>query len=129
MDHRKYIAFFILFSFSVFLGHNMVPHHHHVEPVQRAMHQPCSTDQHNSHEEDNHSSHCHAFNGLDFVKFSDLEVIQPAAQSLYLSSISEEILMELRDGLDVRKYAISHTKWRSSDISGGINLRAPPGNV
>lgn len=80
MKVNRYIAGLLLICFSAFLGHNLVPHHHHSE----VFHSPIATDcpfehgEHQDHERDSdadsdsekHPIHCHAFNDVVFEKYS-----------------------------------------------------------
>ena len=84
MTIKRYIAGLLLICFSAFLGHNLVPHHHHSE----VFHSPIATDcpfehgDHQGHDNDadpdseEHPIHCHAFNGVVFEKYT-APVIKP----------------------------------------------------
>lgn len=74
MKLHRYITGLLLLCFSAFLGHNLVPHHHHSE----VYHSPIATDcpfEHGDHQEHDHQHdasehplHCHAFNDVVFEK-------------------------------------------------------------
>lgn len=80
MNANRNIAAFLIICFSAFLGHNLVPHHHH----SRVFHTPVVSDcsykhgDHHGHEQDGvnepdtekQSRHCHAFNDVVFPKYS-----------------------------------------------------------
>ena len=66
MLKRQLIAILFASVLMANLGHNIVPHHHHIDSI--LSHQGC-----HEHNEDNsafHSgdptSHCHAFNGIEY---------------------------------------------------------------
>ena len=80
MKIKRHIAGLLLICFSAFLGHNLVPHHHHSE----VFHTPIATDcpfEHGDHQEqdhhgdaktnaEKHPTHCHAFNDVVFEKYN-----------------------------------------------------------
>jgi len=134
MNVNRYIAALLFFCFSAFLGHNLVPHHHHSE----IFHSPIATDcpfehgdqhghDHDSDtESDHHPVHCHAFNDVVFEKYTNL-VGGPwnlQAQSMFVAgkSLDPEVPQTAPRSLftDLKLPCKSHT-----DI-GSRALRAPP---
>ncbi len=84
MKVYRHIALLLLISFSAFLGHNLVPHHHHTEallnpiatdcPIEHEDHHSCDLDKEGvSHPPDEHPVHCHAFNDVVFEKHNTKE--------------------------------------------------------
>lgn len=82
MTIKRHIAGLLLICFSAFLGHNLVPHHHHSEiytspistdcPFEHGDHQghdPDGDKQSNTHKAE-HPTHCHAFNDVVFKKYN-----------------------------------------------------------
>jgi hypothetical protein len=69
--HRK-IAILLLICFSVFLGHNLVPHHHISEDLFLPLAASCPIDHQYGSEttKDQHPTHCHAFNDVAFENFN-----------------------------------------------------------
>jgi hypothetical protein len=83
MKAYRHIAITLLICFSVFLGHDLVPHHHHSE----VFHSPLTTNcpfEHGDQPKHNHDAdtdhhadtdaeanpfHCHAFNDVVFEKY------------------------------------------------------------
>ena len=66
MLKKQFIAFLFASVLIANLGHNIVPHHHHIDSI--LSHHGCQ-----EHDEDNsafHSgdptNHCHAFNGIEY---------------------------------------------------------------
>lgn len=80
MKVKGYIASLLLLCFSVYLGHNLVPHHHHAEvfkspltaacPFEHGDHQGHDHNSDSNSDENEHPTHCHAFNDVVFEKYS-----------------------------------------------------------
>jgi hypothetical protein len=76
----RHLAYVLLICFSAFLGHNLVPHHHHSEVYLGPVDTDCPfehEDQHghgHGHEAgtnpEEHPIHCHAFNDVVFKKYN-----------------------------------------------------------
>jgi len=136
MKVNRYIAVLLLFCFSAFLGHNLIPHHHHSE----VFHSPVASDcpfEHDDHQgldhessaivdADDHPVHCHAFNDLVFEKYT-LSVVKPWSFQLHAllapgkSLVPEVPLVEISSQiLSLKLPCNSHT-----DI-GSRALRGPP---
>jgi len=80
MNANRYIAAFFIICFSAFLGHNLVPHHHHSEvfqipivsdcPYEHGDHYGHDQDGVNEPETEKQPTHCHAFNDVVLEKYS-----------------------------------------------------------
>jgi len=80
MKVKGYIASLLLLCFSAFLGHNLIPHHHHSEvfrspiatncPFEHGDHQGHDHKSDASADTDEHPTHCHAFNNVVFEKYN-----------------------------------------------------------
>lgn len=85
MKVRSYISLILSICFSVFLGHNLIPHHHHSEQVNVPVAAECPIDHGDTHEHDHDGEdfplHCHAFNDVVFDK----------CQSIQLPKVSQDI--------------------------------------
>jgi hypothetical protein len=68
MIRQHYIGSLLLLCFSVFLAHNLVPHHHHSELISKLAGQTCPIDHEDHREPGDHATHCHAFNEVTFYK-------------------------------------------------------------
>jgi hypothetical protein len=68
MINKKSIAQILLICFSVILGHQWVPHHHHAETLAPGTTPSCPLDHQDKHTPGEHPFHCHAFNDLAFFK-------------------------------------------------------------
>lgn len=84
MKVHRHISLILTLCFSVFLGHSLVPHHHHAEQVHVPLSSDCPIDHedrlppgdetdpdHHGHE---HPLHCHAFNDVVFHKYNPVQV-------------------------------------------------------
>ena len=81
MRYSKHISLVLLAAFSIIMAHNMVPHHHHLDPVAHASPLNCPLDHADhpdtGHEHDQKEGHCHAFNDIDFVKYNTSGIPRP----------------------------------------------------
>ncbi|MEN8156168.1 MAG: hypothetical protein ABFS10_04405 [Bacteroidota bacterium] len=93
MRVKNQIAIILLISFSILIGHNLVPHHHHAEVLTTPQSDSCPIDHHDHHDHDDDddddngdtgTKHCHAFNNIDFVKYNHTEVSIPEKASVNL---------------------------------------------
>jgi len=137
MKVNRYIAAILLFCFSAFLGHNLIPHHHH-----SAVASPLTTDcpfehgdQH-GHEHDSntdqeageHPTHCHAFNDVVFEKYNvPIKTWTSHVQVLMLSSQALVPELPLVDNSNI--YSLLKLPCRSHIDEGTRALRAPPAFV
>ena len=109
------------------LGHNIVPHHHHIDSI--LSHQKChENDEDNSdfHTGDP-SNHCHAFNGIDYYPAPEKQDISKPFKTTKYICLSQ--VFELNQSIP--KQEIYHPLRGSpaafSDLFGSsIGLRAPP---
>ena len=68
------MSFLLILSFSVLLGHSLVPHHHHAEVVMNPVDDHCPADQNDHQDAEKTPFHCHAFNEITFYQNSDLDI-------------------------------------------------------
>ena len=129
MDGKRYISFLLISCFSVFLGHNLVPHHHHAEIVAIAINEPCPIDHDDHHDSDDHPIHCHAFNSLDFVKYSHSDLIQPIRPLSAFVVPDPKLQLEPDVTLEFQWYICKIVPDKSIDIHGANSLRAPPSYI
>lgn len=132
MQYRRNIALFLLFSFSVILGHSIIPHHHHDVMFVEADASSCpfeGNDQNDHHDHtgpDHHPEHCHAFNEIAFYKVS----LPGANRPLVLPSLFSAPA-DLEESLVVERAAIRIiVPQRENPIhilfGRSIALRGPP---
>ena len=123
MKVHRYIASLLLICFSAFLGHNLVPHHHH-STIASPLATDCPFehgDQH-GHEHDTDATadadeqptHCHAFNDVVFEKYNT---------PVNKSGMSQVLAMEISGQLLVPKAPLALT----SDLF--IILKPPGGSL
>lgn len=139
MKVYRHIAILLLICFSVFLGHNLVPHHHHSEvlasplasdcPIQHTDHHACDQDQHPDGEErhsEDHPIHCHAFNDVVFDKHQSQPVKPLTCVTLVTFSSLADLLsyppatheIYLLEGLKIPD--------KTPELSASRVLRGPP---
>ena len=136
MKLKKHITDLLLICFSAFLGHNLVPHHHHSE----AYHSPIATDcpfeheDHHGHEHDHdkattpqeHPTHCHAFNDVVFQKYN-APTVRPWTGSIQALMIPGQIEMPEDDqARSLQTFAVLKLPCKTAVHLGSRDLRAPP---
>jgi len=126
MNAKKYISLLLLPCFSVFLGHNLIPHHHHSEAIKLVVDDYCPIDHEDHRDSDDHPMHCHAFNGIDFVKYNRADVLQPVRIISTLAVPVARIQLELSSTLKFQSYLCFKIPDKSIDFFGANSLRAPP---
>ena len=78
MIGEKYIGQLLLLCFSVFLGHNLIPHHHHSELIITHPGESCPIEHEDHQTSANQPAHCHAFNQVAFNKVESLGMQEDA---------------------------------------------------
>jgi hypothetical protein len=129
MSHNKHISIFLLFLFSVLLGHSLVPHHHHTEIVFGTIHKECPVE-HNDHQDpESKPLHCHAFNNVDF--FEDSSVINQQQPKVIVTLMTpvKELSVEKAPSKGKYRYADMNLSFQSVRYSGAVLLRAPPASI
>ena len=139
MNHNRYITGLILLCFSAFLGHNLVPHHHHTE----VYHSPIATDcpfEHGDHQGHDHDSdadadaeehpiHCHAFNDVVFEKYN-ASINNPSTGQVLAMVVSQQTLaLEEPLILTSSQFILLKLPCKSHTDLGTRALRAPPSFV
>lgn len=94
MNSNQYISILLSSIFAVFLGHNLVPHHHHSEIVSVPVSSECPVEHGDHHEgdhdTDHHPIHCYAFNDVVFDKYSSPQ-IQPQAKVIQYMTVADSM--------------------------------------
>ena len=136
MNANRYIAALLICCFSAFLGHSLVPHHHH----SGVFHTPIATDcpfehgDHHEHEHDGvtepdaekHPTHCHAFNDVVFEKYT-APSIRPGTLSMLAMMVPVQSALP-----DETQHRCSYTfvvlkpPYLPAVYLGSRDLRAPP---
>ena len=137
MKVYRNIAFLLLICFSAFLGHNLVPHHHHTEallspiatdcPIEHADHhcgdQPAESGEHHA---DEHPAHCHAFNDVVFEKHNT-QVVQPLSGHTLVMAVSHsDLVPDPPENKDFYKFNGLKFPLKTIELYGSRGLRGPP---
>ena len=130
MRVQRYISTLLLVCFSVFLGHNMIPHHHHSEVLHNPLATNCPIDHEDSHEHEHDAgeqpTHCHAFNAVVFDMYNTL-TIRPWTGSIQAMLVPGQLtLPENIQHRSPYEYAILKLPCKSVISLGSVGLRAPP---
>ena len=136
MKVNRYLAGLLLLCFSVFLGHNLVPHHHHSEasispiaadcPFEHGDHQELDRDSHADAEAEEHPAHCHAFNDVVFVEYK-VAINNPSTSQLLSMVVSRQaIALEEPPMLSSSWYFLLKLPGKSHTDLGTRALRGPP---
>lgn len=135
MTFKRYIAGLLLFCFSVFLGHNLIPHHHHSEVFLGPIASECPFEHGDTHEHNHtdcdqhageHPTHCHAFNDVVFQKHS-VPSIRPWAGNLTAMMVpGQAVLHQAEQPGTPYVYALHKPPFITTVYPGSEDLRAPP---
>jgi hypothetical protein len=133
---RSYISFILILCFSVFLGHSLIPHHHHAEQGPTPLFTDCPLDHddnhHHSdeadadHQEQAPPQHCHAFNDLVFQKYNaqQLPKVSRDCLSLFVSQTVLETQALAKDSSS--PFIRIKIPDKLLSCKGALALRAPP---
>ena len=132
MTFKKYIAGLLLICFSVFLGHNLVPHHHHSEVFHTPISSACPIEHGDTHEHDHdadsneHPTHCHAFNDVVFQKYN-APALRPNAGTVQSMMVPGQTkLLEEEQHASTHIFAFLKLPCKKAIYLGSRDLRAPP---
>jgi hypothetical protein len=139
MNIKRYIAGLLLVCFSVFLGHNLVPHHHHSEVFQSPVASDCpfEHDNHQGHDHESdadldaeeHPIHCHAFNDVVFEKYTSSTVKPWSIQLQTLFALGKSLVPEV-PLVEISSHILSlKPPFDSHTLVGSRTLRGPPAFV
>ena len=136
MRFSKLIAGLLLICFSAYLGHNLVPHHHHTEVYQNPLATDCPFEHgdHHGHDHDaeaespadGHPVHCHAFNDVVFKKYS-APALRPWTNSIQPVLVpGQSEVPEQSQYLSPHRFTGLKLPCRAALFPGSRDLRAPP---
>jgi hypothetical protein len=130
MKAHKYISILLTLCFSVFLGHNLIPHHHHAEQVIVPVSAECpvyhvDTDVRH-HDADHDPLHCHAFNDVVFDQYNSNQFRDVSTHSHTLSIPSFIAAVAPKPTEILSAYFQFKIPDKPSDYFGGRSLRGPP---
>jgi hypothetical protein len=138
MKVNRYIAAILLFCFSAFLGHSLVPHPHH-SVVDSPLASDCPFEHSDQHRHDQDSdadqdaeenpTHCHAFNDVVFERYN-APVIKTWTNHVLVLMLSRQTSLPDTPVVDnSRPYSRLSLACRSLTDEGTRALRAPPSFV
>jgi hypothetical protein len=127
MKVNRYLASLLLLCFSVFLGHNLVPHHHHSEVSPSPIATACPSEHSDADAEaQEHPTHCHAFNDVVFVNYK-VTINNPSTGQLLSKVVSgQAIALEEPLMLTSSLYILLKLPSKSHVDLGTRALRGPP---
>ncbi len=130
MKSHRYISIILTLCFSVFLGHNLIPHHHHSEQVIVPVSTECPVDHGDTHEHqsdaDHDPLHCHAFNDVAFDKYNTLQ-IEEVSTNIQTLTIPTEVSREAPVPTEILSFYFQFKiPDKSSECIGTCSLRGPP---
>jgi len=140
MIAKKYLAGLLLICFSVFLGHDLVPHHHHSEVFPSPITTNCPFEHSDQHKQNPDSDtdhradsdaetnpiHCHAFNDVVFEKYRT-PVNKPGTGQVKYIFVSGLILTpEVPLAETSSSFTLFKLPCSSLSNSGTRALRGPP---
>jgi hypothetical protein len=127
MLKKQFIAILFASVLMANLGHNIVPHHHHIDSILSS--QGC-----HEHDENNYAfhtgdptSHCHAFNGIEYYPAPEKQSISKPFKTVKYICLSE--IIELNQPIPHQEI---YRPLRGSPaaytylLGSSIGLRAPP---
>jgi hypothetical protein len=132
MKGLKYISVLLLVNICILVGHNLVPHPHHVTSVDHPLSNECPethkcpATSHDHHDEDESTRHCHAFNNIVFFNYSQLLVPIPEKLSSVINIREPGYVPDLNTGISSAPGHIRKQLSLSTELSGILSLRGPP---
>ena len=126
MKGLKLISVLLLVNIGTLIGHNLVPHHHHVAMVNHPSSHECPAGDHDHHNEDPGSKHCHAFNDIQFVKYNQSQLPVPADLSSLMIGTDSLQVPEPQSGMANTIHPRQNPAVLPSAYSGKLSLRGPP---
>ena len=137
MKVYRHIALLFLFCFSAFLGHNLVPHHHHSEAFLNPIASDCPIEHedYDSHDHDTdsenhhageHPSHCHAFNDVVFNKYNTTVVRSLSGYTLVMAESHTDLIPDPLVKIDFYKFNGLKFPLKTIELNGSQGLRGPP---
>jgi hypothetical protein len=140
MKVYRYIAILLLICFSAFLGHNLVPHHHHSEtllspiaadcPIEHEDHHCCDQDADGEDQhQDQHPSHCHAFNDVVFQKYRTQLVMPESGFTLVFAVPHSDLIPDPEENNEFYCSKDLTFPIKTIELYGSRGLRGPPRTV
>jgi hypothetical protein len=130
MHGARHISLLLFLCFSIFLLHNLVPHHHHAEIVGVPVGSDCPI-AHGDHQDrksdhGHHPIHCHAFNDIVFDKYSPAK-IHPQGRAIHAGVIhGQDMILHPPAAVGPSSKDYDHIPGLASWYFVARPLRAPP---
>jgi len=124
MKGLKYISHLLLLSILILIGHNLVPHQHHMVSVTHPSSHECPAGDHDHQDED--SENCHAFNDISFVKYNSSGIPAPADVSWDFTCNDPGLEQKPRFSARNVLHPILKPPAVSDEVTGTHSLRGPP---
>ena len=128
MKVYRYTGWLLMICFSAFLGHGLVPHHHHGETFLNPIATDCPVqheDQHCSGQE-KHPVHCHAFNDVVFEKFQTQVLAPLYGQHLVMAVPFNDPVPDPETSLEMDGPVRLTWLHKGIEYYGSLCLRGPP---
>lgn len=126
MKGLKFISVLLLVNIMILIGHNLVPHQHHMVLATHPSSHECPKSNHEHHDEDSGSKHCHAFNDINFVKYKLAQVPMPEKLSSFMIIADPGTVCEENPGISAALRFIPKPIISSPQLTGSHSLRGPP---
>ena len=126
MSRYKHIFILLLVSFSILIGHNLIPHQHHSHNSARPITQTCPEGHHDHQKDHTGTKHCHAFNDIDFVKYSSSGIPIPASAQTAFVMVDPAGFSDPLAEAELSQSFCLKLPIHSALCSGPPSLRAPP---
>ncbi len=132
MKGLKYISVLLLVNIGILVGHNLVPHHHHLTSISHPSSDECPethkcpATSHEHHDEDGGTMHCHAFNNIAFVKYNHSQVPIPEMISSFVIIPDPGYVPDLNTRISSAPGHFLKQPTPSPEVSGNHSLRGPP---
>ena len=126
MKGLRYISLLLLLTLFVLIGHNLVPHHHHSDIPPITSSQECPLKQDDHHEKGKSPHHCHAFNNVEFEKYSHSGLRMGHVDTSSAEPSHPVYVPESEDSTLNRHLYFIKPGFLSPEIKGLLSLRGPP---
>jgi hypothetical protein len=132
MKGLKYISVLLLVNIGILVGHNLVPHRHHVTSIDHPLSNECPethkcpTTPHEHHDKTSGTKHCHALNNIVFVNYSQSLVPIPEKLSSVIIIREPGYVPDLNTGISSTPGHILKQLTLAPELSGNHSLRGPP---
>jgi hypothetical protein len=128
MSGKKHISVLLLVSFSILIGHNLVPHQHYLETPSSPLSHACPSGQNDHQDGHTGTRHCHAFNNIDLEKYNPSGMPDPVSLNTNLTATGPCVPGPVEETEISRLFRQKNPNFPAPG-SGPASLRAPPSIV